>query len=195
MPISRYRSMASVTATAAVGRRELMPVPISDVEVPLAPLRVSRLGVWYDPGIKRAHVCRVNVLDVDDDPPPPGPGFLRIDGHEVYIPLAYLKAREARVEAAVTKAKAERQVELDGCRHVVCPKGDCADRVDSVVTSVGGHRLSVLRDPRAGPPLRLRPSQQLLRPLQVLGHADLSVPQAHDRPLGWRSGAALIVQS
>src|SRR6185312_11740343 len=112
-------------------------------------------------GSKRALVERIDVIDVEDDAPPPGPALFIVRHNQVEIATSCAKAGERGRFATVQDFEPKRRIEPHGATHVVGGKRDCADAFDhgdAFLESKSTQSESVAIDPD-----RSRPTRTLLR--------------------------------
>src|SRR6266850_1096160 len=114
---------------------ELVAVGIGQVEEPLTPFGIARRGVRVATGRYQAGIQPVDVGNVEDQAPPPGPlAFGRLkDQVEKIRPGA--KTGELRLFTAIEHLKSQHAVKPDGSAHVMCGEGYGADVVDHVRTA------------------------------------------------------------
>src|SRR6266566_7530326 len=82
---------------------KLVTVRVNEVEKALTPFGIAGRGGWLAPGCDRTVVKFINVGNVKDDAPPPGPAPLGRLGDEVKIARPRSKAGERRLFAAMQK--------------------------------------------------------------------------------------------
>ena len=97
-----------------------MSVKVDDVEIAFAPWRVARSEGGRETRQYGSRVLRINVIDKEDDAPPPGPCPLWRHLHQVQIPGADMKTGEARVGSA----ELQREAKVTGLPTVVLLDAD-----------------------------------------------------------------------
>ncbi len=107
-----------------------MTVGVNKVEEALTPFGVAGRGSWLAPRCERTVVKCVNIGNVEDYPPPPGPAPPGRLGDEVEIARPCSKAGEYRLFAAMQDLKPQRAVESDSSWHFVGAQCDRADPLD-----------------------------------------------------------------
>src|ERR1700732_2926660 len=100
------------------------------MEEALTPLGIAGHGSWLVSRCERTVVKCVNIGNVEDYPPPPGPAPLGRLADHVVIARPASKAGESRLFAAMQKLKPQRAVESDSSRHFVGAQCDRADPFD-----------------------------------------------------------------
>src|SRR5712675_2257514 len=109
---------------------EFVAVGVNEVEEALTPFGVLGRGSWLVSRCERTVVKCVDIGNVEDYPPPPGPAPLVRLGDEVEIARSCSKAGERRIFAAMQDLKPQRAVESDGSRHFVGAECNRADSLD-----------------------------------------------------------------
>src|ERR1700724_3331768 len=84
---------------------EFVAVGVNQVEEALTPLGIAGHGSWLVSRCERTVVKCVNIGNVEDYPPPPGPAPLGRLGDEIEIARPCSKAGECRLFAAMQKLK------------------------------------------------------------------------------------------
>src|SRR5258708_23233675 len=100
------------------------------MEVALSPFGIAGHGSWLVSCCERTVVKCINIGDVEDYAPPPGPAPLGRLGNEVKIAPPYSKAGEGRLFVAIQDLKPQRAVESDSSWHFVGAQCDRADPLD-----------------------------------------------------------------
>src|SRR6266851_8119229 len=112
------------------GETEFVAVGVIEVEEALAPFGVAGRGSWLVSRCECTVVKCVNIGNVEDYPPPPGPAPLERLGDEVEIARPCSKAGERRPFAAMQDLKPQRAVKSDSSWHFVGAQCDGADPLD-----------------------------------------------------------------
>jgi hypothetical protein len=107
-----------------------MAIDVAEMEVALTPFGIARHGRGLPACGNRAVIKRVDIVDIEDDTPPPGPILVLRLGDQVEIACAGTKAGEGSGLAAIQNIESQRAVEVDGARHFVGGKCDGADPFD-----------------------------------------------------------------
>src|SRR5258708_2418156 len=105
------------------------------MEVALSPFGIAGHGSWLVSCCERTVVKCINIGDVEDYAPPPGPAPLGRLGNEVKIAHPYSKAGEGRLFVAMQDLKPQPAVKSDSSWHFVGAQCDGADPLDHGQTS------------------------------------------------------------
>src|SRR6516164_6305716 len=130
-----YAAIPSCLPAQRPRETKLMAIGVADVKVALSPFRVAGHGRGLAPGRQRTLVQCIDVVDIEDDAPPPGPAPFSGLGYQIEIAGPGPKAGKGSRFAAVQHGKRQGPVEWDSPSHIVGRERDCADPLDHDVSS------------------------------------------------------------
>src|ERR1700754_5106140 len=112
------------------GKAKFVSVRVGDGEIALTPNGVAWCGIGLVSGSDDPRMHRVNVLDVEDRPPPPGPLPVVRLGGQIEIARTSTKAAESSIRSTVEEIEAKGGVEPYGASHVMGGESQRRDAFD-----------------------------------------------------------------